>query len=407
MELFEELIDERLVFDSIIQILRSDIPNVDGYFPIIDWYYNKERTHKNLKIQDFEEKEGIDEVKEMFRERYNEMLPFLEDVIFRDCIKEMTHRNNRKSGVIDLIKMMDSKSSIITDIKIKDSRFIISAKEKLKKIKCTNCENKEDLTIYGTKILTIADAPINNRPVLFMIERQKYKCKECNEIYFTVNEDLLEERSITKRLKDYIIRNSFRITNLELSTFTGLDGNTIRIVIFEHNKGKVGEINFKTPEILGFSLVNDNRVLVSNVRKNTVVDLLENVDDTAEYLDFIRNKDRIKYVVLSSKERLLDIVKKSTPQVNIIAENDIITENPSIKRHLDSIEKLIVLMEINNNGHSFRELKARVLYANDAYDVLKKDWTQKELNYGLSIEILTAQLIDSNNNNKGNKTDGI
>lgn len=89
-ELQEELDDEILNFDSVIQILRNDTPNIESnYYSIIDWCYSDEEEQKLYKIDPFDFEDEIEQ-KNMLKTEYELDKPDLEQITVKEFINELT-----------------------------------------------------------------------------------------------------------------------------------------------------------------------------------------------------------------------------------------------------------------------------------------------------------------------------
>lgn len=100
---YQELIDElkeEIGFGIIsntttIQILRSEEAETDGYYQILDWYYNKETMAIELEA-DVADSEDDAKEKEMIREQYQQDLGQLEDITVESCLTEMFDKTPAK-----------------------------------------------------------------------------------------------------------------------------------------------------------------------------------------------------------------------------------------------------------------------------------------------------------------------
>jgi hypothetical protein len=91
-EIKDEIGDGLLKKSSIIQILRDEKAEKDGYFPIIDWFYNKSTMAIELAPDKSDTKEEINE-KKMIREQYQQDEPFLTNITVEACLAEMFEKS--------------------------------------------------------------------------------------------------------------------------------------------------------------------------------------------------------------------------------------------------------------------------------------------------------------------------
>lgn len=94
-ELKDEMGDGLLNKNSVIQVLRDEKADQFGYFPIIDWYYNKQTMIQELAPDKTDSKEDIKD-KQLIKQQYDLDLPFLKDMTVEACLAEMFEKCNKK-----------------------------------------------------------------------------------------------------------------------------------------------------------------------------------------------------------------------------------------------------------------------------------------------------------------------
>lgn len=94
-ELKDEIGDGLLTKNTTIQILRDEQADANGYFPIIDWYYNKKTMTAELAPDRSDTKEDIKD-KAMIKAQYEEDEPFLKDMTVQACLDELFEGCNKK-----------------------------------------------------------------------------------------------------------------------------------------------------------------------------------------------------------------------------------------------------------------------------------------------------------------------
>lgn len=95
-ELKDELSNGSLSKHEVIQILRATQSDKDGYYPIIDWYYNKEVMAIELAPEDSDQKDDIKE-KMIIREQYQKDETLLNDMTVDDCLAEMIAKTPKQT----------------------------------------------------------------------------------------------------------------------------------------------------------------------------------------------------------------------------------------------------------------------------------------------------------------------
>lgn len=87
VEFKEELEEGIITLDSSIQILRA-AQSIEGYYPIVDWYYDDEAVMNDLKLDLLDSKKETKEKMDLKR-RYEKDKPFLERITVLNCLNEM------------------------------------------------------------------------------------------------------------------------------------------------------------------------------------------------------------------------------------------------------------------------------------------------------------------------------
>lgn len=89
-EIKEDIAEGILKLEDTIQILRGDIHK--GYSPIIDWYYEHEKTLADITPNEWDDKKDII-MKRKIARRKEEELPKLTTVTVLDVLTEMKEMN--------------------------------------------------------------------------------------------------------------------------------------------------------------------------------------------------------------------------------------------------------------------------------------------------------------------------
>src|SRR5690554_7301798 len=69
---------------------------------------------------------------------------------------------------------------------------------------CPTCGTVANLYKHGTKQQLFFDLPMHAKRVGIYVNRQRYKCRECNETFFENLPDMDVSRSVTNRLINWI-----------------------------------------------------------------------------------------------------------------------------------------------------------------------------------------------------------
>lgn len=393
-EFFDELANGSLTLENIVQVLRSDIPTINGYFPIIDWYYDKDTMELDF-AYDARELNLIDEsVKNNY---YNE-LPLLENIRLKDCIQEMRSKRNNNLAIAGLIKLFELNSLEIEEIKIMTDKYIVNAKEKSSDVRCVNC-NFIDISKHGVRLITVLDVPIANKPVLIKLKRQRYKCKACSRTFLNKNTDLDGRHNTTKRLTQFIMKNILTSTNVKLAEQVGLDESTIRKIVLDYKRRKRINSEIKTPVKLGmnfFRISNTEIVFVGNINEGTIVKILSDIDELFDCIDNLICKENIKTVSVKGDSRLFHIANELIEEAEVSYynknSNDLATNiyQEKLNQVFNLINKLVEAGYLNS-------LLLQDIGSISVHKTISKKWTDKIIDYGIDIDMLLERFVDFEN----------
>lgn len=94
-ELKDEVGTGSLSNNETIQILRAQEADKNGYYPIVDWYYNQEAMSIELETSDTDDDEDLEETKQL-QQQYRKDQPHLEEMTVEACLAEMFSKTPKK-----------------------------------------------------------------------------------------------------------------------------------------------------------------------------------------------------------------------------------------------------------------------------------------------------------------------
>ena len=218
----------------------------------------------------------------------------------------------------------------VIDFKENDIDYVIKVQTK----KCTDiiCPNMKCGSINFVKNGTkknqfFWDIPISGKRVCLVIDRQKYKCKECGATWLEELYEIDNGRKMTYRLIDYIEEKSIykNCTFVSLADEIGVTEPTVKNVFNDIVRKFERRFNPKTPVWLGINEINilgSSKSVITNVKENTVIDILKDRKQATiiEYLRKIPNKEDIKLVTMDMWNPYKTSVKTVLPNVKIVVD---------------------------------------------------------------------------------------
>ena len=125
------------------------------------------------------------------------------------------------------------------------------------------------------------------------------------------------KRLATKRLVEFIEKQSLKRTFVSISEDIGLDEKTIRNVFRDYVNRLEKTVRFETPKLLGIDEIHiiRPRCVICNVYQRTIVDMLpnRNKDTVIRYLYQLPNREIVRYVCMDMWEPYRDAVAIALP----------------------------------------------------------------------------------------------
>ena len=189
---------------------------------------------------------------------------------------------------------------------------------------CSKCYTDEKQG-FGKKQVLYMDLPIHGKRVGILVNKKRFRCKKCGSTFFESLNMMNDKRQMTKRLLEYLEKQSLKRTNVSIAEEVGLDEKTVRNIITDYieRQGKVHQ--YITPSVMGIDeihLLKKPRGVITNIRENTILDILENRNKATieKYLHNLKDKHTIKCVTMDMWKPYKDAVQKILPHATIIVD---------------------------------------------------------------------------------------
>lgn len=200
------------------------------------------------------------------------------------------------------------------------------------KVCCTHCGVIGEYYRFGFKEQLYMDLPMHNKRVGIHVNRQRYRCKACNGTFFVPMPDIDDKREATKRLIEYIEKQSLKRTFVSVADDVGLDEKTVRNIFTDYVLRLEKEFKFKIPEYMGIDeihILNKPRCVITNIKECTAIDMLKdrNKSTVVAYLQKLVGLDRgikriadIELVSMDMWNPYKDAVNLVLPTAKIIVD---------------------------------------------------------------------------------------
>lgn len=248
---------------------------------------------------------------------------------------------------------------------------------------CPKCGTIANLYKHGLKQQLFFDLPMHAKRVGIYVKRQRYKCRECNETFFDSLCDIDVNRSVTKRLMDWIQEASLERTFTSVAEEIGVDEKTVRNIFNDYVAELESQTDFRTPKWLGINevhLLKKYRCIITDVENKSVIDILRkrNKDTVISYLSKLQDIDKIELVAMDMWNPYKSAVNSVIPHAKIVIDKFHV-----VKLANEALEKIRKANRQNMSAKERRQLMR------DRYVLLTRRKDLNDFEHQIKLQIWT------------------
>lgn len=188
---------------------------------------------------------------------------------------------------------------------------------------CPHCQSSE-LVGFGRREQLVRDLPAQGRRVGIYINTRRMQCRSCSKTFSESLPDVDERRSMTKRLVDWIGKQSVKRTFASIAEEVGIVEGTVRAIFRDYINDLEAKVRFETPKWMGIDEIHiiKPRCVVTNIQNNTIVNMLpnRNKDTVTKYLFGLENRDKVQYVAMDMWNPYKDAVRAVLPDATVVVD---------------------------------------------------------------------------------------
>jgi transposase len=169
---------------------------------------------------------------------------------------------------------------------------------------CPRC-GLADPPLYKHDVRTqeFMDTPLHGKRVHLIVRRQRYVCQGCDKTFQQILPDMEEDRTMTKRLVEYVKRLSLEKKFTEIAEEVGVNEKTVRNLFHEHVEKLDSERVLTAPEWIGIDeihLLGEFRCILTSPAEKHVMDLLPKRDKSTvlKWMMALPNRKNVKVVTM-------------------------------------------------------------------------------------------------------------
>ena len=168
------------------------------------------------------------------------------------------------------------------------------------------------------------DTPMHGKRVGILFLRKRFKCRDCGKTFFELPPDLDEEHLMTRRLVEYIERQSLRKPFVHVADEIGIDEKTVRNIFRAHIARLDKDAKVVTPEWLGIDelmLDGRHRAIFTDVKNRRMIGL-EASRNKPVVVAFLRSLDRkkVELVTIDMWTAYREAARANLPNAEIVVD---------------------------------------------------------------------------------------
>ena len=177
---------------------------------------------------------------------------------------------------------------------------------------------------HETKEQLFMDTPMHGKRVGILFLRKRFKCRDCGKTFFELPPDLDEEHLMTRRLVEYIERQSLRKPFVHVADEIGIDEKTVRNIFRAHIARLDKDAKVVTPEWLGIDelmLDGRHRAIFTDVKNRRMIGL-EASRNKPVVVAFLRSLDRkkVELVTIDMWTAYREAARANLPNAEIVVD---------------------------------------------------------------------------------------
>lgn len=246
---------------------------------------------------------------------------------------------------------------------------------------CAAC-GSDRLIGHGRNVQVIRDLPTHGKRLAITVDTRRWRCQSCGKTFMEALPAVNSKREMTDRLVNWISQQSLKRTFASIANDTGLDEKTIRNIFHDYINELEAEFRFETPKWMGIDEIHliKPRCVISNIRNNTIIDLLPNRDKktVVNYLYNLQGKSEVQYVAMGMWTQYRDAVQAVIPDARIVIDKFHVVRmaNDAVERVRRSLREQLTPKQRRGLMHDRFVLLKRERDLNDKEALLLDDWTK-------------------------------
>lgn len=250
--------------------------------------------------------------------------------------------------------------------------------------RCPTCGSTR-LSGFGRREQMVRDLPAHGKRVAIYVDTRRIKCLACStDRVATFSEPLPDvdaRRLMTARLVRWIGQQALKRTFASIAEEVGCVEGTVRLIFSDYVNELEETVRFETPTWMGIDEIHiiKPRCVISNIRSNTVVNLLPNRDKKTvlNYLGNLDGRHQVQTVAMDMWTPYRDAVQAVMPEARIVIDKFHVVRmaNDAVERVRKSLRESLTPKQRRGLMHDRFVLLKRERDLNDKERLLLSGWT--------------------------------
>jgi transposase len=249
--------------------------------------------------------------------------------------------------------------------------------------RCPTCGSTR-LNGFGRREQMVRDLPAHGKRVAIYVDTRRFKCLDCSAGgVVTFSEPLPDvdgRRAMTSRLVKWIGQQALKRTFASIAEEVGCVEGTVRLIFSDHVNELEKNVRFETPTWMGIDEIHliRPRCVISNIRSNTIVNLLPNRDKKTviNYLGNLDGRHAVQTVAMDMWTPYRDAVQSVMPDARIVIDKFHVVRmaNDAVEKVRKSLRESLTPKQRRGLMHDRFVLLKRERDLNDKERLLLSGW---------------------------------
>lgn len=178
---------------------------------------------------------------------------------------------------------------------------------------------------FGKRENVFADLPHHGKRTEIVVERQRYRCKECGSAFLEPLPDMDPDHDATQRMVSWIEQQALRRPFAQVAKEVEVGESTVRRIFLAFTARMNAQYRAKAPKWLGIDeihLLGRPRAVFTNLQRRYLIDMLEDRSQAVvtNYLLHLPRREQTEVVAIDMWRPYKTAVNAAMPQASVVID---------------------------------------------------------------------------------------